>query len=98
MREMILATDPQGIAAALRGMAERPDSSELLPTINVRTLVLVGQEDAISPADEMRKLAAAIPARNSRSCLTRGTWPPWRIRQRSTAPIAGFLANELHAR
>jgi pimeloyl-ACP methyl ester carboxylesterase len=42
-------------------MAERPDVSAELPRISVPTLVIVGQEDAISTVDEMRKIAKAIP-------------------------------------
>ena len=60
VRKMILNTDPQGIAAALRGMAARPDVADLLPTIDVRALVLVGAEDAITPAAEMQNMANAI--------------------------------------
>ncbi len=60
-REVMLRTDPQGIAAALRGMAQRPDSTSLLSTIDVPTLVIVGQEDAIATPSEMRTIAAAIP-------------------------------------
>jgi pimeloyl-ACP methyl ester carboxylesterase len=62
VRQMILNTSPQGMAAALRGMAERPDSTRLLPAIDVPTLVMVGDEDRISPPDEMRQIAAAIPS------------------------------------
>jgi pimeloyl-ACP methyl ester carboxylesterase len=61
VRQMILATSPQGMSAALLGMAERPDSSPVLPTIDVPTLVLAGAEDRISPPDEMRQIAGAIP-------------------------------------
>jgi pimeloyl-ACP methyl ester carboxylesterase len=60
-RRTILQNRPAGIAAALRGMAERPDVSAELPRISVPTLVIVGQEDAISTVDEMRKIAKAIP-------------------------------------
>jgi pimeloyl-ACP methyl ester carboxylesterase len=42
-------------------MAQRADSSELLKSIDVPTLVIVGQEDVISTADEMRSIAQAIP-------------------------------------
>jgi pimeloyl-ACP methyl ester carboxylesterase len=59
--KMILTTKPAGISAALRGMAERPDMSDLLPQIRVPTLLIVGEEDAITPADEMRRMAASIP-------------------------------------
>lgn len=61
VREMILATSPAGIARALRGMAARPDSSPLLPTINVPTLVLVGEEDMLTPPAEAEAMARSIP-------------------------------------
>jgi pimeloyl-ACP methyl ester carboxylesterase len=60
-RQIMLKTDRRGIAAALRGMAQRPDSRPLLPTISAPTLVLVGQDDAISPPAEMRGFAEQIP-------------------------------------
>ena len=42
-------------------MAARPDVTSMLPTINVPTLILVGSDDAISTATEMRTIAEAIP-------------------------------------
>lgn len=57
----IRRTHPEGIAAASRGLAARPDVTGLLGKIDVPTLVVVGAEDAISKADEMRQIAAAIP-------------------------------------
>jgi pimeloyl-ACP methyl ester carboxylesterase len=67
MREVILRTHPEGIAAALRGMAQRPDVRPLLGQIDVPALVLGGEEDAISPPDEMRQIARELP---------QGTWVP----------------------
>lgn len=61
IRSTIAATHPQGLAAAQRGMAEREDIRTRLPRIAVPTLVIVGREDAISPVDEMRAIAEAIP-------------------------------------
>jgi pimeloyl-ACP methyl ester carboxylesterase len=61
MRQVILSCPPQGAAAALRGMAERPDATALLRSISVPTEVIVGEHDAISPPDEMRGIADAIP-------------------------------------
>lgn len=60
-RQTIVHTAPQAIAAAQRGMAERRDATALLPDIRVPTLVLCGEQDVISPPDEMRSIAAAIP-------------------------------------
>ncbi|MCA9070234.1 MAG: alpha/beta fold hydrolase, partial [Planctomycetaceae bacterium] len=39
-KQMMLAADPEGTAAALRGMAERPNMTPLLATIQVPTLVI----------------------------------------------------------
>jgi pimeloyl-ACP methyl ester carboxylesterase len=60
-RQIILQTPREGIAAALRGMAVRPDVTALLPTLDVPTLVICGEHDAIAPPAEMRQIALAIP-------------------------------------
>ncbi len=58
---MMRRTAPEAIAAAQRGMARRPDVRTSLPGIQVPALVLVGAEDAISPPQEMREIATALP-------------------------------------
>jgi pimeloyl-ACP methyl ester carboxylesterase len=49
VREMILNADPQGAAAAQRGMAGRRNYSDDLPSIDVPALVIVGRDDPIRP-------------------------------------------------
>jgi len=61
VRRVVGGTSPAAIAAAQRGMAERPDMTSFLPQIKVPTLVLVGEDDAISPVAEMQSIATAIP-------------------------------------
>ncbi|MEX2112128.1 MAG: alpha/beta hydrolase [Pirellulales bacterium] len=61
VRRTILANSPEGVAAALRGMAARPDVTADLPDVSLPALVIVGQDDAISPVDEMRGIAQMIP-------------------------------------
>jgi 3-oxoadipate enol-lactonase len=61
LRERILAASPRGIANALYGLAARADSREMLPKIAVPTLVLVGEEDVLTPPEESKAMAAAIP-------------------------------------
>jgi pimeloyl-ACP methyl ester carboxylesterase len=58
---VMLAAPPVGVAAALRGMAQRPDFTSRLPGIDVPTLVICGEEDAIAPPAEMEGIAKAIP-------------------------------------
>ena len=62
LRRVIFATNSDGIAAALRGMAQRPDVTARLAEINLPTLVLCGEHDEISPVPEMRGIAEKIPA------------------------------------
>jgi pimeloyl-ACP methyl ester carboxylesterase len=61
IRRVVESTSPAAIAAAQRGLAVRPDMTSFLPKIRVPTLVIVGEEDAISPPAEMQAIAAAIP-------------------------------------
>ena len=48
-------------ALAQRAMAARGDSTELLASINVPTLVIGGVQDAIIPAMEVRAMTGLIP-------------------------------------
>jgi 3-oxoadipate enol-lactonase len=61
VRNTIVSNPRHGVAAAARGMAERPDMTARLDAIRCPVLVVVGADDAISPPAEMRALAAAIP-------------------------------------
>jgi len=61
LRAMILAQPAETVIAALAGLRDRPDSRPTLPTIAVPTLVLVGEQDALTPPADAAALAAAIP-------------------------------------
>src|SRR5215211_5509491 len=52
---------PEAIAGAQRGMAARPATTDLLASIGVPTLVVTGEEDAVTGPEIGRELAAAIP-------------------------------------
>jgi len=60
VRQMIEAANPEGIAKALMGMAGREDSTDLLATLSCPTLVVVGEEDTLTPPSEAEKMNAAI--------------------------------------
>ena len=61
VRNVILQANPRGVAAAQRAMAARFDATGILKAIDVPTLMIVGEDDVISPPDEMRQIAEAIP-------------------------------------
>ena len=56
VRDLILSNSSEAIAGAIRALMSRPDSTPLLATIHVPTLIVVGAEDTLTPranADEM---------------------------------------------
>jgi 3-oxoadipate enol-lactonase len=60
VRHLVGAGTPAGVAAAQRGMARRPDSTPTLASLKVPTLVVVGEEDGLTPPAEAEKMAAAV--------------------------------------
>ncbi|MBS3934420.1 MAG: alpha/beta fold hydrolase [Truepera sp.] len=52
---------PEAVAAALRGMAIRPDSRQLLADITVPTLVIGAEHDPLTPPTLAESLAEGIP-------------------------------------
>jgi 3-oxoadipate enol-lactonase len=52
---------PAGVVSALKALRDRPDATPALGRIAVPTLVIVGAEDVLTPPDQARFLAAAIP-------------------------------------
>lgn len=56
-----LRTTPQGAMAALRGMAQRSDHTEMLKNITVPALLIFGEEDKVTNLDGARKMESEIP-------------------------------------
>lgn len=61
VRRIMESASREGVIAALGAMARRGDSSDLLPRIEVPTLVVVGREDAIAPPSDAERMRNAIP-------------------------------------
>jgi pimeloyl-ACP methyl ester carboxylesterase len=60
MHRMMSLAPVEGIAGALQAMSDRPDSTGTLATIDVPALVIVGEEDALTPLKEAHALHAGI--------------------------------------
>jgi pimeloyl-ACP methyl ester carboxylesterase len=91
VRDGMERVSPRAVAGALRGLARRPDRTADLAAITVPTLVLVGAHDAITPPDESRKMAAALPNATLVVVPDAGHLAPLENAQAANEAILGFL-------
>ena len=61
VRGFMAEADPVGVAWAQRAMAARPDSLDTLRDAHVPALVVVGEEDTLSPVADAEAMARALP-------------------------------------
>ena len=60
VRGMILANSTSAIAGGISALMTRPDSTPMLPDIHVPTLIVVGDEDELTPPPLSRSMHDAI--------------------------------------
>ncbi|MDR5696490.1 MAG: alpha/beta fold hydrolase [Armatimonadota bacterium] len=61
VRRIALRVPDHVLAACLKGMMDRPDSRDLLPNLGIPVLIVVGEEDALTPPDSARQMARSLP-------------------------------------
>jgi pimeloyl-ACP methyl ester carboxylesterase len=61
VRALIEANSPAAIKGAIGAMLTRQDSGPFLPSITCPTLILVGEEDSLTPPAASEEMARAIP-------------------------------------
>jgi 3-oxoadipate enol-lactonase len=61
LKKKFLNAKPQAVISALKAMAERRDHFELLPKINVPTLLIFGEEDKATNLEIAEKINSSIP-------------------------------------
>jgi 3-oxoadipate enol-lactonase len=95
VRQQILSNSAGAIDGAIRAMMSRPDSTPLLESIRCPTLVLVGEEDALTPPDVNRQMHQAI--RGSEFVALRGAGHLSNLEQPDAfnAALASFLENRV---
>lgn len=92
-QQVIRDTNPRAIAAALYGMAERPDMRDRLPSIDVPSLLIGGELDVISPAEEMRGIAQSMPNAKFIPIPQAGHMAPLERPQEVNSAIREFLSD-----
>jgi len=58
---MMASAPVEGIVGALDAMMNRKDSTPMLPEMDLPVLIVVGEDDALTPVKESRAMHAAIP-------------------------------------
>jgi pimeloyl-ACP methyl ester carboxylesterase len=61
VRGLVAAAPPAAVAWASRAMAARSDSFDVLRATAVPALVVVGEQDTLSPVDQAQAMADALP-------------------------------------
>jgi pimeloyl-ACP methyl ester carboxylesterase len=92
VRARALRIPVAGIVGALVAMRDRPDSTSLLPTIDVPTLVIGGVEDEITPPAGLRALAARIPGASFVEVARAGHLAPLEQPDQVNARLEEFLS------
>ena len=90
-RAIMAAMPPEGVAAALRAMAERADSTGDLRTINRPVLVIVGREDRITPVADAAAMAEEIAGAELETIPDAGHLSPVEQPARFVAVLEQFL-------
>lgn len=62
LRAMMGRQTAAGVIGALQALRDRPDSHDTLRTISVPSLVIVGEDDVLTPIKEARAIAEALPS------------------------------------
>jgi 3-oxoadipate enol-lactonase len=92
-RGMMAQMRVAGIAATLRGMAARPDSVATLSTISVPTLVMAGQEDALTPVADAELMRSGIAGSQMAIIPAAGHYAPFEKPKETLQPVREFLQN-----
>ena len=85
-------TSPQGVAAALRGMAARPSSVETLLSARVPMLFIAGKHDQIVTREVLRRIVDQLPPIPMRQIEGAGHMPMLERPEETSAILADFLS------
>ena len=91
-RRLIGEGTPAGVAAAQRGMAQRPDSFPTLARIACPTLVVCGAEDTLIPVAESERMVAAVKGARLVTVPGAGHLPAIENGEAFSKALADFLA------
>jgi 3-oxoadipate enol-lactonase len=75
LKGLILRQRPEGLAGALRAMAERPDTTSLLPEFKPPLVLVHGLADGLIPVERAENVKAAVPHAHLTEIINVGHMP-----------------------
>jgi len=96
-RAMMRKMSAEAISQVQQGMAERPDSVADLKTINVPTLIAIGEEDVLSTVADGELMRQNIAGSQLKVIPRAGHYAPWEQPELAAKILRQFL-DESHAR
>ncbi|MCU1381522.1 MAG: hypothetical protein JWL71_219 [Acidobacteria bacterium] len=95
VRSLALASSTEAIAGALRALMTRPDATPLLAAIHVPTLIIVGEEDTVTPPAASEQMQQAIAGSELVRIPQAGHLSNLERPDVFTAALAGFLSHRV---
>jgi 3-oxoadipate enol-lactonase len=90
-RVMMRKMSADDISLVLRGMAERPDSVADLKTINVPTLIVIGEEDVLSTVADGELIRQNVAGSQLKVIPKAGHYAPWEQPEAVGTALRQFL-------
>ena len=94
VRRLIKQQSPDGIRRAIQRMMDRVDATDVVTGLRVPTLVIVGEEDTLTPVEESRRLTAAVPSAQLEIIPHAGHLPNLEQPARFNAALTAFLERQ----
>lgn len=92
-RAIMASAPPEGVAGALRALKDRVNSVPTLQHIDVPTLVVVGEDDAITPPEGHRRMHESIRGSRLEIVAAAGHMTPVEAPQAFADVVLDFLGN-----
>jgi 3-oxoadipate enol-lactonase len=95
-RKIMMVSTAKGIAAVQLGMAARPDSTPILSSIEVPTLFVGGNEDVLTPREEIERMHKAVRGSRMRVIQNAGHYAALEEPDEFAAALREFLGSVRH--
>ncbi len=92
LQDLIARQAAAAVEGAIVRIRDRADAAPTLGTVTVPTLVVVGEEDVITPVPEAERIAALVPGARLVRLPAVGHLPPMEAPEAFNRLLAGFLA------